>query len=117
MELGIRAAFAILVVAFGSWPSSAIAQSGSSASSRPSAASAARYVPSRTPWGDPDLQGTYTNKHEFKLLGQDSREEVWGAPLTKTHFAQLQAHASFLRHANFFYYERERNNLALYRGL
>jgi len=25
---------------------------------------AKRYVPARTPWGDPDLQGTYTNKYE-----------------------------------------------------
>ena len=35
---------------------------------QPAAASektAKRYVPPRTPWGDPDLQGTYTNKHEL----------------------------------------------------
>ena len=24
------------------------------------------YVPPRTPWGDPDLQGTYTNKYEHQ---------------------------------------------------
>ena len=24
-----------------------------------------RYAPPRTPWGDPDLQGTYTNKDEY----------------------------------------------------
>jgi hypothetical protein len=28
------------------------------------AAGAASYTPSKTPWGDPDLQGTYTNKDE-----------------------------------------------------
>jgi hypothetical protein len=26
--------------------------------------SAPPYAPPRTPWGDPDLQGTYTNKYE-----------------------------------------------------
>jgi hypothetical protein len=26
--------------------------------------SASPYAPPRTPWGDPDLQGTYTNKYE-----------------------------------------------------
>ena len=28
------------------------------------AKTAAPYVPAKTPWGDPDLQGTYTNKDE-----------------------------------------------------
>ena len=27
-------------------------------------AAAAPYAPPRTPWGDPDLQGNYTNKYE-----------------------------------------------------
>jgi hypothetical protein len=36
--------------------------SASPTPSRPSAKSA--YVPPRTPWGDPDLQGTFTNKDE-----------------------------------------------------
>jgi hypothetical protein len=36
---------------------------GSSAAVRPAKA-AAPYVPPKTPWGDPDLQGTYTNKDE-----------------------------------------------------
>src|SRR5438045_4320914 len=30
----------------------------------PSARQARTYVPKKTPWGDPDLQGTYTNKDE-----------------------------------------------------
>src|SRR5207244_1060978 len=30
----------------------------------PSASSAKKYTPPRTPWGDPDLQGNYTNKYE-----------------------------------------------------
>ena len=38
-------------------------RSGSSATSAP-AKTAPPYVPSKTPWGDPDLQGTYTNKDE-----------------------------------------------------
>src|ERR1041385_6021471 len=28
------------------------------------AAAQKNYVPKKTPWGDPDLQGTYTNKDE-----------------------------------------------------
>jgi hypothetical protein len=42
--------------------------SASSASSKPSSASSAaaapKYAPPRTPWGDPDLHGNYTNKYE-----------------------------------------------------
>src|SRR5262245_37561134 len=39
--------------------------SGASASSAPSASSTEKYTPHRTPWGDPDLQGNYTNKYEY----------------------------------------------------
>ena len=35
-----------------------------SPSSASSASSSKKYVPPRTPWGDPDLQGTFTNKDE-----------------------------------------------------
>ena len=28
-------------------------------------AGAQRYTPGRTPWGDPDLQGDYTNSNEY----------------------------------------------------
>ena len=38
-------------------------RNGSSAAAAP-AKTAPPYVPSKTPWGDPDLQGTYTNKDE-----------------------------------------------------
>ena len=38
-------------------------RSGSSAAAAP-AKTAPPYVPAKTPWGDPDLQGTYTNKDE-----------------------------------------------------
>jgi hypothetical protein len=31
---------------------------------RPASAARAAYTPPRTPWGDPDLQGNYTNKYE-----------------------------------------------------
>ena len=30
----------------------------------PSSASAKSYVPPKTPWGDPDLSGNFTNKYE-----------------------------------------------------
>jgi hypothetical protein len=33
--------------------------------SRTAKVDAPRYVPARTPWGDPDLQGTYSNKYEL----------------------------------------------------
>src|SRR5438128_7365717 len=38
--------------------------SKASSASAPSASSAKKYTPPRTPWGDPDLQGNYTNKYE-----------------------------------------------------
>jgi len=38
-------------------------RSGSSAAAA-AVKTAPPYVPSKTPWGDPDLQGTYTNKDE-----------------------------------------------------
>src|SRR4030095_1550489 len=38
-------------------------RSGSPAAAAP-AKTAPPYVPPKTPWGDPDLQGTYTNKDE-----------------------------------------------------
>ena len=37
---------------------------GQEASKRPKAAAHGSYVPPRTPWGDPDLQGNFTNKYE-----------------------------------------------------
>ena len=30
----------------------------------PAKTSTKRYAPPKTPWGDPDLQGNYTNKYE-----------------------------------------------------
>jgi hypothetical protein len=50
-------AFAIAAVS----PSSV---QGAGQETRPRAAARASYVPPRTPWGDPDLQGNYTNKYE-----------------------------------------------------
>src|SRR5215470_7653432 len=43
--------------------STAFAQTTSRSSARASAAKS--YTPARTPWGDPDLQGTYTNSNEY----------------------------------------------------
>jgi hypothetical protein len=50
--------------------------------------SGAPYSPPRTPWGDPDLQGTYTNKYEHqtpfeRLPGFEGRrvQDVSGAEL------------------------------------
>src|SRR5215470_5916733 len=40
------------------------AQTKTAAPPRPSGTAAKPYVPPRTPWGDPDLQGNYTNKYE-----------------------------------------------------
>jgi len=38
------------------------------------AAAASRYAPPRTPWGDPDLQGTYTNKYELNTPFERPKE-------------------------------------------
>src|SRR5712671_4922518 len=38
--------------------------SAASAASAPPASSSKKYTPPRTPWGDPDLHGNYTNKYE-----------------------------------------------------
>src|SRR5262249_54750531 len=35
---------------------------------------AASYVPRKTPWGDPDLQGNYTNKYEYGTPFERPRE-------------------------------------------
>ena len=36
--------------------------------------SARHYAPPRTPWGDPDLQGTYTNKYELNTPFERPKE-------------------------------------------
>src|SRR5947207_11187656 len=38
------------------------------------ATTANRYVPPRMPWGDPDLQGTYTNKYELNTPFERPKE-------------------------------------------
>src|SRR5262245_53035025 len=47
----------------------AIASSGfaqtTSARSSARAPAGKSYIPARTPWGDPDLQGTFTNSNEY----------------------------------------------------
>jgi hypothetical protein len=53
----------VLVTAFAVMPSFAVAgQSAASAPAKPT--SSKPYVPPKTPWGDPDLQGNFTNKYE-----------------------------------------------------
>jgi hypothetical protein len=42
----------------------AAAQTPSAPAPRPATAASKPYVPPKTPWGDPDLQGNYTNKYE-----------------------------------------------------
>jgi len=37
-------------------------------------ATVSRYAPPRTPWGDPDLQGTYTNKYELNTPFERPKE-------------------------------------------
>jgi len=41
-----------------------VAQTQTTAPARASGATTKPYVPPKTPWGDPDLQGNYTNKYE-----------------------------------------------------
>jgi hypothetical protein len=52
MRRSCPAVFALLLAALGLWAVDGAGQG------KPS------YTPLRTPWGDPDLQGTYTNKYE-----------------------------------------------------
>ena len=52
VRLHSSAVFVLIVATLGLWAV------GISGQSKPS------YAPPRTPWGDPDLQGTYTNKYE-----------------------------------------------------
>ena len=37
------------------------------------------FTPSRTPWGDPDLQGTYTNKTSWALRSSGRESSKDGA--------------------------------------
>jgi len=54
-----------------------------------------RYVPPRTPWGDPDLQGTYTNKYELNTPFERPKEfigeavEIAGSQLTNREAAEV----------------------------
>ena len=56
-----------VVIAIGPSLGQAFAQEKAKGSKTPASADAGRtYVPPRTPWGDPDLQGTFTNKYEHQ---------------------------------------------------
>ena len=56
-----------VVIALPPWQRQAFGQDHSRGSKTAATADAGRnYVPPRTPWGDPDLQGTYTNKYEHQ---------------------------------------------------
>ena len=39
----------------------------------PSSKHGKSYTPPRTPWGDPDLQGNYTNKYEAEYAARTAR--------------------------------------------
>jgi hypothetical protein len=62
VRLHSSAVFVLIVAALGLW---AVVITGQS---KPS------YAPPRTPWGDPDLQGTYTNKYEQSTPLERPRE-------------------------------------------
>jgi hypothetical protein len=66
MVKGLFTALAVVTVAAGGSMSAAgQAPAKASASASLAAAAASKsYVPPKTPWGDPDLQGNYTNKYE-----------------------------------------------------
>src|SRR5262245_42206377 len=53
-----------VVVAAGSVSISAQAPAPSPTSTKLPAKPATTYVPPKTPWGDPDISGNYTNKYE-----------------------------------------------------
>ena len=63
LTIGVFAA----VIAVSPWQRQAFSQEHPRASKAAATADAGKnYVPPRTPWGDPDLQGTYTNKYEHQ---------------------------------------------------
>ena len=58
-----------VVIAVSPWQREAFGQEqakGAKAVAAATAVARRNYVPPRTPWGDPDLQGTYTNKYEHQ---------------------------------------------------
>jgi hypothetical protein len=59
--------FAVLLVGLCALATTAGAQTAKGAPSH-------RYAPPRTPWGDPDLQGTYTNKYELNTPFERPKE-------------------------------------------
>jgi len=55
----------VLLFVLASLPATiAVAQRPSSSAAPVNESSAARYVVPLTPWGDPDIQGVYTNRDE-----------------------------------------------------
>ena len=57
----------VTVIAVSAWLSSAAGQERLNGPKAAAKAEAERtYVPARTPWGDPDLQGVFTNKYEHQ---------------------------------------------------
>ena len=79
--LGVIVVVAAVVAAMAASPEAG--QSGSPAAQSARAATAKPYVPPRTPWGDPDLQGGWTNVNENGIpmekpngLGDKSLDDV-----------------------------------------
>ena len=64
-------AFAIVMAVTSSW---SVGAAGHGASKWPPADSGKSYAPPRTAWGDPDLQGNYTNKYEQSTPFERPRE-------------------------------------------
>src|SRR5262245_48237727 len=58
-----------MVIAVSPWQREAFGQEqakGAKAAAAATSEAGRNYVPPRTPWGDPDLQGIYTNKYEHQ---------------------------------------------------
>jgi hypothetical protein len=70
---------------------SAVPITGQQAARSTSAAATADWTPARTPWGDPDLQGTWTTDSAFGIPLQRPAEFGNRAELTNEEFAQKLA--------------------------
>src|SRR5688500_17927831 len=77
-----------VVVAMAATPEAGQQASGARATTPARAATAKPYVPPRTPWGDPDIQGGWTNVSENGIpmekpgnLGEKQLEEIEDAEL------------------------------------
>src|SRR5947208_11682126 len=91
LAIGAFAAIVGLISAAVSVPLHAQGAARPSASSRSSASSAMKYVQPRTPWGDPDISGTWSSDDLRGVPVQRPDQFAGRAELSDEEFAKRQA--------------------------